>query len=756
MSVVGKSVERKDALDKVLGSAKYVDDIHYEGTLMAKGVYSTEACAKIKSVDISEALKVPGVVKIITAKDIPGDNRVPLVFKDMPFLAEDVVRYVGEYIAWVAAETIQAAEEAAKKIKIEYEPLEANLSIEDSLREKAPKIHDHGNIHKSYRVRKGDIEKGFAEADVIIENTYRTPYQEHAYIEPFGMIGLPAVEGGVTVYGSMQCPFYVQDAVSAIMGLPLNKVRIVQCVTGGAFGGKEDVPSLFASYAALLAWYTKRPVKLILTREEDLSNTSKRHPGKIIYKTGAKKDGTLTAIEVTYYLDGGAYATLSPVVMWRGAVHTLGPYRCENVRVDAHAMATNLVPCGAYRGFGTPQVLFAHESQMDILAEKLGMDPAEVRRINAIKEGDVTSTGQKIDVSIGLMESLDKALKKSSWKEKRLKYAEDRGDIRRGIGISTVFYGVGLGAGGKKIAKAGAYVEINKDGSVNVAVGTTELGQGMRTVLCQIAADAVGVTYDDVHMLEIDTSRVPDSGPTVASRSTVLSGNAIRDAAGQLRKTIEPVAEEILGIPPEDLVWDDGIVYFKENPEVKTTFKKVIEEALKKDLHLARQGWYKAPYTSFNEENGQGWCYFTYAYATNVAEVEVDIKTGEVRVIRITAAHDVGKAVNPQQVEGQIQGGTLQAVGYAVTEEILQDKKGKILNPNFSTYIIPTSVDTPVIDPIIVEHPYPKGPFGAKGFGELPLMGVAPAISNAVFNATGVRMTEIPITPERFFATKRG
>jgi CO/xanthine dehydrogenase Mo-binding subunit len=382
------------------------------------------------------------------------------------------------------------------------------------------------------------------------------------------------------------------------------------------------------------------------------------------------------------------------------------------------------------------------------------MDPVELRKLNALQVGDYTSTGQKLETSVGLLDTIEEAKKKSKWDEKRALYSQDKGEKRRGIGCGSVFYGVSLGAGGKKYERAGAYIEIARDGSVQIAVGTTEMGQGMRTVLPQIAADGLGVPYENIYLIETDTSRVPDSGPTVASRSTFMSGNAILNGVKQIKERLEPVAEDILNIRKEDIIWDNGDVYFKENPEIRTTFKAVVQEAHHRDIHLAAQGWYRAPYTSFNPEDGQGWCYFTYVYSTDIAEVEVDMSTGEVKVLKITAAHDVGKAINPQQVEGQIQGGTLQGVGFALIEELLLDKKGKIINPNFSTYIIPTAVDAPEIEPVIVEHEYHKGPFGAKGFGELPLMAVAPAVANAVFNATGIRVTELPITPERLLRVK--
>jgi len=755
MSFVGKSVERKDALDKVLGTAQYIDDMHFDNMLIAKGVYSKETCGRIISINISEAKKVKGVVKIITAKDIPGENLVPIVRKDMPYMAEDMVRYYGEPVAYVAAETQEAAEEGARLVKVQYEPLTPVLSIEESIREDAPKIHPHGNIHKYYKIRKGDVAKGFKEADIIIENEYRTPHQEHSYLETNGMIGVPSHDGAITVYGSLQCPFYVQEGVANILRLPLNKVRIIQTVTGGGFGGKEDIPSLYAGNVALMAFLTGRPVKLVLTREEDFLTSTKRHPSLIKYKTGAKKDGTITGIEVTFYMDGGAYSTLSPIVLWRGLIHSSGPYRCEHVKIDGYAVATNRVHCGAFRGFGQPQLILAHEAQMDILAEKLNIDPVEIRRKNAFQVGDATATGQKLETSVGLLDTINETWKKSEWQQKKILYEQDKGNKRRGIGISSSFYGVSLGAGGRKYEKSGAYVEINKDCSINVAVGTTEMGQGMKTVLSQIAADALGVTYEDIYILETDSTRVPDSGPTVASRSTVMSGNAIKDACRQLRERLEKVAENMLKIPAKVLIWDNGHIYFKQNPSVKITFKELIEEALHQDVHLSAQGWFVAPYTTFDEETGQGWCYFTYVYSTNIAEVEVDMTTGTVKVLKVTAAHDVGKAINPTLVEGQIQGGIVQGLGYALTEGLIYDKSGKMINPNFSTYIIPTAVDSTVIEPIIVEHIYPDGPYGAKGFGELPILGVAPAIANAVSHATGVRIKELPVTPEKLYKAMR-
>lgn len=743
MQSVGTSVPRKDAYEKATGKAKFAADYNFMNQLYGKAITSPHAYAKIQKIDTLAALSVPGIRAVLTHKDIPGVNIVPLVFPDMPFLAENNVKFYGEAIALIAAETFEAADEASKKIKIEYAPLKPILTIKESIKQ--------NKVIKEFKIVKGDINKGLKEADFILENEYHTPYQEHAYLETNGMVAELTDNGTMTVFGSMQCPFYVHDAVSQILGFPQNKIQIIQAATGGGFGGKEDAPSLYAGWASILAYHTKRPVKFILSREEDLIFSSKRHPGYIKYKTGFKKDGTLTAIEVEYYLNGGAYATLSPIVMWRGLIHSAGPYKCENVKVKAAAMKTNLVPCGAFRGFGTPQVLFAHETQMDIIAHKLNIDPADIRKKNILRKGDATSTGQVLTESVGMESSLEAALKDVDWQNKKETFAkenEENSSIKKGIGISTVFYGVGLGAGGKHLARAGTFVQVFKDGSVVVSVGTTEMGQGMITVLSQIAAEAFGIDYNNIKLSKVDTTRVPDSGPTVASRATFMSGNSILDACNKIKERMASVAEELLKTVHQKLIWKNGFIYSENNPENKILFSGLVKECWARRIHLTQQGWYTPPETSFDEETGLGDVYFTYSYAANIAEVEVNAKTFEVTVKKLTAAHDMGRAINPVLTEGQIQGGALQGIGYALTEEILY-KNGIMLNPNFSTYIIPTIFDAPIINPIIIEEHYSHGPFGAKGFGELPLMGVAPAVANAVFNATGIRMREIPITPER-------
>ena len=750
MPAVGSSLPRKDAWDKVNGKAKYIDDYSFAGMLHCATVRSPVAYGRLKGIDTTAAAAMPGVCRIVTAGDIPGVNVNPLVLDDQPFLATGFVRFHGEPVALVAADTYEHACAAAAAVKLDIEPLKPVLSIRESLDPASPRLYKEDNIFSRYVIRHGDLEAGFARSAHVFEREYETPYQEHAYLETQGMIAVPGIEGSMTVYGSMQCPFYVHDAVSAILGCQKNKVRIVQTTTGGGFGGKEDFPSILAGHAALLASLLERPVKLVYKREEDIIASSKRHPGLMKMKVGTDADGKIIAADIQYYVDGGAAATLSPIVLWRGTVHALGPYVCENVLIRSFAMATNKVPCGAYRGFGSPQVIFAGESLIDEIADTLKIDPVEIRRRNGLKIGTKTVTGQLIDQSCGLTETIDKAVAKSDWTRKWQHPSARSGQVRRGIGISTVYYGVGLGAGGKHLDRAGASMLIMKDGTVQCAIGNTEMGQGARTILAQIAADALGVTFDKVFVVETDTAFVPDSGPTVASRTTFMSGNALSAAAKELKPRLIEAAAGLLGAKPEEVDLVEGVAFVKTARETKrVAYADIVKEFYLRRLQPSAFGWYIAPDSTFDKETGQGNAYFTYSYATNVAEVEVDMQTGEVRVLRIVAAHDMGRAINPQQVEGQIEDGTLQGVGYATMEEIRHDAQGRMLNNAFATYILPTTEDAPEIEPIIVEHGYSEGPYGAKGFGEVPLMGIAPAVANAVFNATGRRIRIMPIKPEK-------
>lgn len=762
MTSIGKRVNRTESLDRVTGAGLFTDDLGYPGLLHAAVVRSPFARGQIERIDSAAALKMKGVEGVFTYKDIPGHNSIPIILSDQPCLAEKHVNYVGEPIAVVVARDRRTARAAALKVVVTIKKLTPLLSFLEARNHPAIHLFGKDNVFRQFKVRRGDPARAFASCDVIVENEYRTPYQEHAYIEPLAMIAIPHPDGVVEIKGSMQCPFYVRNAVTRVLGLPESSVWVIQAATGGAFGGKEDVPSLLACQAALPAWKLKKPVKLVYDRTEDMMSTSKRHPGWVRYKSGATKDGILRAIDIEYVIDGGAYSTLSAAVLFRGTVHAAGPYRCENVKIDSYVVATNKVPTGAFRGFGSPQILFAAESQMDILAEKLGLDPVEFRRRNLLRVGDETITGQKLLNSVGLEETLERVLESSAWTPA----AESEKDV--GFGLSMVFYGVGLGAAGAYLARTGANVILHADGSVLFSVGTTELGQGMTTVLSQIVADELGVPFDSVRMTAPDTSRVPDSGPTVASRSTTMSGNALREASKKIRAVLVDEAAEMLGCPQDQVRIEEGKVFTEPvvqrrataagasigpSAPASTTGSLPLQEVIKSCVHkrkpLFADGWKIAPPTSFDGETGKGDPYMVYAWATNLAKVKVDRETGEVHVMKVWSAHDVGKAINPSSAEGQIEGGVLQGLGFALMEEMLVDSEGRITNPSLSTYLIPTSEDATEIVPIIVEHPYPEGPSGAKGFAEQPLMGIAPAVANAVHDAVGVRITELPLTPEK-------
>jgi len=749
---VGKRVTRVDALEKVRGKAAFVADMDCAGMLYTKAARSSHAHSRITRLNFDEALKVPGVVRIITAKDIPGDNVIPVVNDDQPLLADGITNFYGEAIALAVAETPEAAERAASLIKIDYEKLAPVLSIEEA--RTATPIHEgkENNIVSECRVLKGNVEEGFSKSDLIIEGEYRVGYQEHAYIETQGAIAIPGMSGNdMLVYSSTQCPFYVQEGVSRVLGLGLDSVRVVQAVTGGGFGGKEDVPSIIAGFAAVAARLTKHPVKVIYSRQEDIMTTSKRHPAIIRHKTGVAKDGTLLAAVITYETDAGAYTTLSPIVLFRGTVHALGPYKCQNVEIRGTSYFTNKVPCGAFRGFGSPQVIFAAESHMDLIAGKLGMSPVEIRRKNLLDVGDETATGHRLRSSVGLKETFEKAVKASGWDEKYSPTGTSVGRAsKNGMGIASVFYGAGLGAAGTALDKSAAVVKINKDGTVNLMLGVTEMGQGAITVFAQMAAESLGFDIASINVSNPDTGIVPDSGPTVASRATMVGGRAIMDACATLRLVMTWRASKMLGVPPEAVKFRNGEVLVNGSTAV-ITVKDVVKSCHANGEKLSGIGWYVPQRLVWDANTGTGEAYITYSFATQVAEVKVDMETGRTEVLNFWAAHDVGRAINPTGVEGQIEGGVVQGMGYGMMEELVHDSEGRMMNLDFVDYIIPTSKDAPKIESIIVEAPFPDGPYGAKGLGEPSLMPAPAAVANAISNAIGKRLHELPATPERVF-----
>jgi CO/xanthine dehydrogenase Mo-binding subunit len=740
---VGQNVLRKEGYEKLTGAARYVDDIALEGMLFGKTVRSSIPRGRIKAISFDPDYDWSRVV-VADYRDIPGDNYVALIENDQPLLAETEIRHCEEPILLIAAESKHEAEIAARHISIEYEEAHPLLAIEESLN-CGEIIYGSDNIFKSFLIARGDVDEGFRQADHIITGEYRVPHQEQLYIETQGMIAIPAKDS-MTVMGSMQCPYYVHKAIKQLFKLSDEQTIVIQTTTGGGFGGKEEYPSMIAAHAALLARKARRPVKMIYDRAEDIAATPKRHPGIIRHRTGVMSDGRLVASEIDIVFDGGAYATLSSVVLSRGAIHSLGPYRCDNVCVTARAVATNTPPNGAFRGFGAPQVTFAYEMQMEKIAAQLGIDPLELRRFNMLREGDITATGQRLNWSVGSEDVLNAAVESSGFVEKRRTVSQpDNGSKRRGVGLSFFFHGAGFTGSGEAKMKASAGVEVTPEGRARVLSGSTEIGQGTRTIFCQIVADELGLSYDEVEIEEPDTSRVPDSGPTVASRTCMVVGRVVQLAAREAKEKLLRFVAERFGEADVDLI--DG--WFTSGAKRLASFGETAREYINLHGDLRAYARYaNPPGVEWDDDAYTGDAYPVFSYGADVAEVEVDMDTYEVTTLKITTAQDIGRAIHPVMAAGQIEGGTLQAVGYGLFEELVWER-GRVVNNRLTNYIIPTSLDAPEMETIIVEKEYPHGPFGAKGVGELPMDGAAPAIAAAIFNATGAFVAEIPITPER-------
>jgi len=755
LTVAGQSVTRTDDPLKVTGKLKFGADYSLEGFLHGKILRSPHPHALIKSIDTKKAEELEGVVAVLTAKDVPGRNGFGAIIPDQPVICDDKVRFVGDGVALVAAETEQVAHQALALIQVEYEPLPAVFDPRDAIKEGAPKIHDKGNLLSYDKLRKGDVEKGFDQADVILERTYQVPFLEHAYLEPDMVMALPQPDGTVLVEGPMQAPFTVRRNIAAVLGLPINRVRCRQIHMGGGFGGKEDSPIDLGCRAALLAQHTGQPVRLALEREEVTLQTAKRHPMIMQVKIGAKKDGTLMAFQGVIYDEQGAYASLGPKIPPAGGshVHSMvmmpGPYVIPNVKVDAYLCYTNHPYGGAMRGFGAPQVHIAHEQIMDELAAELGINPVEIRRKNAFQLGSETATGQVLDQSVGLRETLEACAEAFDWDRRfnETGYIDKERTKRRGVGVGMGWYRTSIGIGGDA---CGANVYVHEDGSVLLYTGITEMGQGSFTVLPQICAEELGVRLEDVRLVQPDTDLVPESGPTVGSRSTTLMGNAIIMAARQIKESLAEAAAQMLGIPSERLDFRDRKVFDRDNPARSVEFKQVAARCMATGKRLIGQGWWAPPSSSLDPETGQGNPYFVYTYSTHMAQVAVDIETGEVEIEHYVAAFDVGKAINPRALEGQIEGGVAMGLGYALMEEVVV-QEGVIQNTNLQDYLIPTTLDVPDIQPVILEMSNELGPYGAKGIGEMPNIPATPAILNAISNACGGRVRSLPADPEKVF-----
>jgi len=750
LHVVGTSPPRLDGPGKAAGAARYIDDINPAGCLVAYVVTSPHAHARLKKVDVTEARRVPGVHAVLTAKDLPGKNQIGVVKEDQPLLATDRLRWHGDRVALIAADTRAAAEAAAALVKIEATPLPGVFDPVDSLVDGAPQIHEDGNLAAKMVVRKGDLAKALRQADVIIERSYSTGHQEHAYLETNGIIAEQQSDGSMLLRGSMQCPFYVQRIVARLLGLPHAKVRALQTTTGGAFGGKEDYPSEPASCAAVLALATGRPVKLVYRRDEDIRWSTKRHATTIEHMLMAKKDGTLLGVKAEIYVDAGAYLGLSAIVAERANASAGGPYVIPHVEVDTYTAYTNNPFGGAFRGFGAPQVGFALESQMDLLAEELGRDPTDLRLQNAQQLGSKTPTNETLKDKPWAIETMEMARDRSRWQTRRKEYDKHNATdpwVRRGMGMGALSYGCCLHAGGQHLDGSAAQVQVHPDASVSIAIGGTEIGQGAFMAMAQIAAETLGLAIERIQVCDTDTARVPDSGPTVASRTTIMSGNAVLDACRQIHERLVKVAAKQIGVPVRTIEITGDHVYVDKRRSTLSG-AQLVQLCFTQKVNLTAAGWYAPPPKKWDRATGTGQGYSVYCYGAMVAEVSVDTVTGLVTVDKMTAVHDVGQAIFRAGIEGQIHGGIVQGLGYATMEDLVL-RDGEILNAGFTDYLLPTALDIPEIDIALIEEPYAAGPYGAKGIGEPSLIPVAPAIANAVAHALGVRTFHVPLTPER-------
>ncbi len=706
--VVGTRLARPDGPGKVAGTTRYVADLQLAGEWIGGTVRADVARGRLEGFERADGFDF-GRVVVVGPQDVPGANVIAMLAEDQPALASREIEHFGEPLLLVAAPDETTLQAALAALRPRITPLEPVLDPRHSTK-----------VFKEIRIDKGDVERALACATRTFEGEYETASQEQLYIEPQGVVALPPDESGcITVHGSLQCPYYVQKTLVRALGLPPEKVRVVQEATGGGFGGKEDYPSILATHAALLARKAGRPVRMIYDRHEDLAFTPKRHPGRVRIRSGVDGEGRLVALDIDVLFDGGAYTTLSPVVLSRGCIHAAGPYRCDNVRIHGRAVATNHVPYGAFRGFGAPQTCFAIERHLDALAAALGLHPFELRRRNALRLGDRTATGQLLKESVGaqaVLESLARLTRFDAhpWR------ATQESRTRRGLGMSFFFHGAGFTGAGETLLQARVALELDGDGRALVRSASTEFGQGTQALFQAIAAEALGCDAQDVLVVQPDTQVVPNSGPTVASRTCMVVGGVLARAGREL-------AARLCGSGP-----------FRERARA---FVRAGGDARVEATYQTPAG------LEWDDVHYRGDAYPAYGWAADVAEVEVDLDTFDVRVVRFWSAVDCGTAIQPQLVVGQFEGGSLQAIGFAQLE-VVTTRDGRFQQDRMATCIIPTALDAPDFTTELVEVPFSGGPFGAKGVGEMPMDGGAPAVLSAIEDALGLHVTRLPATPE--------
>jgi len=756
-SVIGKSLPRVDALDKALGKSIYGADMNLPGMLHAKVLRSEVPHAEIVSINTKAAERIEGVEAIITAKDVP-DITIGMLTWDYQIFARHKVRYIGEPIAAVAAVSLEVAEKALSLVEVKYKELTGVFDPIEAMKDGASQIHEKifdvfstqlhkvdKNICARRRICRGNVALGFDESDIIIKNTYTSPMLEHCHLEPHAALASVDPSGKFTIWSSTQLPFIIRDSLARAFQIPLSKIRVIGTYLGGGFGGKSDF--MCEPYCLALTQKTGKPVKMVTTRKEEFIASTVRHPMIVESETGVKKDGTLIAKKIDIIQDCGAYCDVGDYVLLYACLFSTGPYRIPNVEVEGILVYTNQQIGGPMRAFGVPQVTFAYESDMDIIAEKLGMSPVEIRRKNLIDEGDLLITGQKVEWS-GPKETMEGVLQKTNWED--IRRGTDDSKKKRGRGIACFHYNSAMA---NFVDYAGASLKMNEDGSINVLVSNAELGQGAETVLSQIAAEELGLFMEDVSIHSYDTDVTPlDTIGANATRTTYVCGKAVKIAAEKARRQLIKLAAQALEAREDDLELKNRMVSVKGSPDRVIPVSDVCKMGLV--IHgepIVSSGTFKTKkVVPIDLKTGQGKAADHYVYGTSVAEVEVDVETGNVKVLRIASAHDVGRAINPMLVEGQIEGGAAMGIGHALTEEILR-RDGETLNPNLHDYKVPTSLDVPSIESIIIEGYGSDGPFGAKGIGEPAIIPVIPAITNAIYDAIGVRINDLPITQEKIF-----
>lgn len=730
--IVGKSVPRKEGRDKVTGAARYIDDMTMPGMIYGAAVRSQIPRGIIKKISFAPHFDWSGFVTA-TAADICGKNCIALIGDDQPCLADGKVNHPEEPILLLAHSDPYLLSKAIDAVAIEYDALPPIFTMEESER-RSQIVWGTDNTFKTFSIAKGDVDDIWSKADYIVEGEYTTGAQEQLYIENNGVIASFDTEHGITVWGSLQCPFYVQKALMALCSLPAEKVRIVQVETGGAFGGKEEYPSIIAGHAALLAMKSGRPVKIVYDRTEDMTATTKRHPSRTRHRTAVRKDGKILGGEIDFTIDGGAYATLSSVVLSRGIIHAGGPYYWPGVRIRGKAVATNAPPHGAFRGFGAPQSLFAMERHMDRIAHVAGISPIEVRRRNFLQPGQTTTTEQTIREKIDMGKLLDRALELSDYATKKTRFARENaaGPIKKGIGIAAFLHGAGFTGSGERYMASVVAVEASADGTVRVLVSSTEFGQGTNTVLCQIAAEALELPYDSIQIAQPDTNRVPNSGPTVASRTAMVVGSLVHSAAAGIKQTLIAA----------------GMIADKYSPE---DFRAACGKYIAAHGELRSFARYEAPAGVFwDDQKYRGEAYASFAWAIYIAEVSVDLATYSAKVEDFVALQEVGRVLHPILAKGQIAGGVAQGIGFALYEKVVW-LDGRMQNGQMTNYIMPTSADLPPIRVFFEEMGNVHGAYGAKGIGELPMDGPAPAIVNAIQDALGTSFDSVPLLPEDIY-----